>query len=229
MDVCNQHEGVSPKSRNGAFNDCSPATITDEVSAIDLVRMKEALSNQCFEMSVQASLAVSNKRLIDDDADVSMYEEGLEETRTNLFNKTLALNRMQVWNAIMAKLIQNNESSVEMKMLAQHSLSRFTRIQKLKQESCELQDQITNLQKERLEMKVLIKKKMQEMAEVKEARESQAEVERLEKADTAMEKHRKFIAVSQNILRGIVLATRMNWMDNTKLADLVMGLESMPN
>ncbi|XP_012684048.1 centromere protein H [Clupea harengus] len=230
MDVCKQLEGVSPNNETGAFNGCSPATIPDTVTAIDLVRMKETISNQCFEMRVQANLG-SNKRLVGDDADISTLEEGVDEARTKLFNKTLALNRMQVWNAITTKLTQNDGNSEEMKMLAQHSLSGFGRIRKLQQESRELQDQITDLQKERLDLKVLIKKKMQEMAELKKMRENQGEAERrtMEKADTVVEKHQKIIAVSQNILRGILLATRVNWMDNPKLRDIAMGLESIPN
>lgn len=38
MDVCKQLEGVSPNNETGAFNGCSPATIPDTVTAIDLVR-----------------------------------------------------------------------------------------------------------------------------------------------------------------------------------------------
>ncbi|KAG5280696.1 hypothetical protein AALO_G00062990 [Alosa alosa] len=230
MDGCKQLEGVLQDKETGAFSGCSPATIPDTVTAVDLVRMKETISNQCFEMMVQANLG-SNKKLVGDDADVSMYEEGLEEERTQLFNQTLALNRMQIWNSITAKLIQNDESSEEIKMLAQHSVSQFARIRKLQQESRELQDQIIDLQKERLDLKVLIKKKMQEMDELQKMRENQGEVERrtMEKADTVMEKHQKVIAVSQNILRGIILATRVNWMDNPKLRDIAMGLESIPN
>lgn len=50
---------------------------------------------------------------------------------------------------------------------------------------------------------MLIKKKMQEMAELKKMRENQGEAERrtMDKADTVVEKHQKIIAVSQNILR----------------------------
>ena len=64
---------------------------------------------------------------------------------------------------------------------------------------------------------MLIKKKMQEMAELKKMRENQGEAERrtMEKADTVVEKHQKIIAVSQNILRV------WHMLDESKLTKLI--------
>ncbi|XP_063051075.1 centromere protein H [Engraulis encrasicolus] len=222
-------DGLSP-NRSGALGvSLAAASIADKNAAVNLVRIKEAMSNQCFEMSVQANLV--NTRLVDDCEDVSKYEESLENRRTEQFNKTMALNRMLVWRAITSKLTRDDEGSMEMKMLAQHSLSCFARIQKLQEESRELQDQITEVQKERHEMKVLIKKAMEEITELREARAGQGEVDKasLEKVDTVVQKHRKFLALSHNILRGIVCATKINWVDDPELADLMMGSESMTN
>lgn len=45
MDVCKQFDGVSADSETGGFNGCSPATIPDAVTAIDLVRLFSMLAN----------------------------------------------------------------------------------------------------------------------------------------------------------------------------------------
>ncbi|KAI5095281.1 centromere protein H, partial [Silurus meridionalis] len=98
-------------------------------------------------------------------------------------------------------------------------------------ETRELQDQITDIQKERLELKGLIKNKMQEINELKQMGENQGEVQKraMERAEEILQKYKKIATISQNVLRGIILASRVNWIDDPKLRDIAMGLESIPN
>uniref|UniRef100_A0A3B4CRC7 Centromere protein H C-terminal domain-containing protein n=1 Tax=Pygocentrus nattereri TaxID=42514 RepID=A0A3B4CRC7_PYGNA len=172
--------------------------------------MKDIMANQCFDMNIKVNMGKLQRPCdtFDAEADLSKFENTIEQARLSHFNKTLALNRMQVWNAVIEKLIQSDTGD----------------------EIRELQDQITDVQKKRLEMKGLIKKKMQAINELKQMRENQGQVEKqaVERAEAILQKYQKIATISQNVLRGIILASKVNWIDDPKLKDIAMGLENIP-
>ncbi|XP_030620681.1 centromere protein H [Chanos chanos] len=220
----------------GALNSCPPAGVSDGVTLAHLLRMKDSMATQCFEMAVNLNMG-RNKKFCDAqdaEAHLSKYEEEIEEARVSHFNKTLALKRMQIWNALSEKLTQSDSddsSEGSLKALAGQNVILCEKTRKVLQESRELQDQITELQKERLELKGLIKKRMQEMSELKRMKENQGELHKqaVERAEEVLEKHQKLAAISQNVLRGLILASKVNWIDDPKLKDIAMGLENLPN
>uniref|UniRef100_A0A3B1IK42 Centromere protein H n=1 Tax=Astyanax mexicanus TaxID=7994 RepID=A0A3B1IK42_ASTMX len=184
--------------------------------------MKDIMGNQCFEMNIKVNMGKS--------CDSSKCENAIEQARVSQFNKTLALNRMQVWNAVIEKILQNNADDLYVwQLLLFICLTNFHAT--LLQETRELQDQITDIQKERLEMKGLIKKKMQEITELKKMGENQGQAQKqaVERAENILQKYRKIATISQNVLRGIILATKVNWINDPKLKDVIVGLENIPD
>ncbi|XP_046726772.1 centromere protein H isoform X2 [Silurus meridionalis] len=206
--------------------------LSSSISPIHLLRMKEIMSNQCFDMNIKVNMGkLKFSETLDAEADLARYEKSIEEARTSHFNKTLALHRMQVWNVIIEKLIKKNAEEVALKALVDENADLCEKTMKVIKETRELQDQITDIQKERLELKGLIKNKMQEINELKQMGENQGEVQKraMERAEEILQKYKKIATISQNVLRGIILASRVNWIDDPKLRDIAMALESIPN
>ncbi|TSO77742.1 hypothetical protein Baya_9709 [Bagarius yarrelli] len=72
---------------------------------------------------------------------------------------------------------------------------------------------------------------MQEINTLKQMGENQGKAQKqaMERAEEILQKYKKMVLISQNVLRGIILASRINWFDDPKLRDIAMGLESIPN
>ncbi|XP_053481518.1 centromere protein H isoform X1 [Ictalurus furcatus] len=213
----------------GAAGDHLPSSI----SPMHLLRMKDIMANQCFDMNIKVNMAdkFQSSETLDAEAVLSKYEKEIAQARTSHFNKTLALHRMQVWNVIIEKLIQDGAGAASLKAVVDENADLCEKAMKVIKETRELQDQITDIQKERLEMKGLIKNKMKEINELKQMGENQGETQKraLKRAEEILQKYKKIATISQNVLRGIILASRVNWIDDPKLRDIAMGLESIPN
>ncbi|XP_038869564.1 centromere protein H [Salvelinus namaycush] len=217
--------GFQATTADNGQKDSSPA---------EILRMKEQMSNQCFEMAVKLQAGKSKRSSCsasDAEKDLLDYANTLEEAKIIHFNKTLALHRMQVWHAISEKLKQSDPEAVAMRGLTSCSLDLCSKIKTLQQESCELQDQITDVKKQRLDLKRLTHEKMKEMDELKRKREHpEAEKYRnvLQKGQSHLEKYQKMATITQNVLRGIIIASKVNWRDDPKLRDIAMTLEDIP-
>ncbi|ROI46665.1 Centromere protein H [Anabarilius grahami] len=226
------HDGPSsdsdPAETNNSLPD--PSSASDEVTPTRLLKMKEIMENQCFEMNVKVSMG-KHKESHEAEEDLSKYESAIEQARLSYFNKTLVLNRMQIWNAIIEKMIQNDADAEALKELTNQNTELCEKTMKIIKETRELQDQITDIQKERLDLKGQIKKKMQEINELKQVKENQGEVQQRakERAEAVLQKYQKVTTILQNVLRGIILASKVNWRDDPKLRDIAMGLENIPN
>ncbi|TRY88894.1 hypothetical protein DNTS_021988 [Danionella cerebrum] len=185
-----------------------PSTVYDGVTPTRLLKMKGIMENQRFEMNVKLGMG-KHRESCDADADLSKYESEIEQARLSYFNKTLVLNRMQIWNAIIDKIMHDDGEAERLK---------------------ELTNQNTELCEKTLKI-LKIKKKMQEINELKDVKETLGEVQQKakERAEAILQKYQRVVTILQNILRGIILASKVNWRDDPKLKDIVMNLEHLPN
>uniref|UniRef100_A0AAY4DSY7 Centromere protein H C-terminal domain-containing protein n=1 Tax=Denticeps clupeoides TaxID=299321 RepID=A0AAY4DSY7_9TELE len=172
-------------------------------------RMKDGMSNQCFEMAVKLATGTSH---------------GVACTQSESYFKTIEM--------LVQLFYINNLFAFgsEMRTLSNRNADLCSRIRKLQQESHDLQDQITKMQIKRRETKGHIKEKMLELTELKQMRENKGEVHQhiVDRAESVLEKYQKIATISQNVLRGIILASRVNWIDDPKLRGIAMGLENIP-
>ncbi|XP_042344847.1 centromere protein H [Plectropomus leopardus] len=199
----------------------------------DLLRIKQQMSNQCFEMAVQLNAGKSKRSCSTSEAerDLPDYVTELERLKTNNFNSTLALHRMQMWHAVGEKLKLDDSEAVALKSVNERCMALCSQIKQLRQETRDLQDEITEIQKKRLKMKRLTHEKMKEMEEMmskKEHPDTERYKAALEKGQANLEKYKKMTIMTQNVLRGILLACKVNWMDDPKLRDIAMTLEEFP-
>ncbi|CAK6970516.1 centromere protein H [Scomber scombrus] len=203
-----------------------------ETLPTDMLRIKQQMSNLCFEMAVQLH-AGKNKRSCstsEAERDLPDYVSELERIKTIHFNSTLALHRMQMWRAIGEKLEQNDSEADMLKAVSDRCMALCSHVKQLQKESKDLQDEITEIQKKRLEMKRLTHEKMKEMEELKKKEHPDTEKYKaaLEKGQANLEKYKKMTVMTQNVLRGMFLACRVNWLDDPELRNIAMTLEDFP-
>ncbi|CAJ1068883.1 centromere protein H [Xyrichtys novacula] len=203
-----------------------------ETSPADMLRMRQQMSNQCFEMTVQINAGKSRRSCSTSEAerDLPDHVDELERIKTTTFNRTLALHRMQMWHAIGEKLKQTDPEADFLTALSDRCLALCSQIKTFQQESSVLQDEITEIQKKRLEMKRLTHEKMKEIEELMKKQHPHTEKYKavLEKGQDNLEKYRKMIVMTQNVLRGVLMACKINWLDDPKLRDIAMSLEDIP-
>ncbi|XP_074494280.1 centromere protein H [Sebastes fasciatus] len=217
------NDGPAPDNSTGQ-KDTSPA---------DMLRIKQQMSNQCFEMAVQLQAGKSKQScsIHEAERDLSDCVSELERVKTNNFNSTLTLHRMQMWHAIGEKLKQSDSEAVALKAVNDRYMALCSQTKQLQQESRVLQDEITEIQKKRLEMKRLTHEKLKEMEELmskKEHPDTEKYKAMVEKGQMNMEKYKKITIMTQDVLRGILLACKVNWLDDPKLRDIAMTLEEFP-
>ncbi|XP_041793739.1 centromere protein H [Chelmon rostratus] len=217
------NDGPPSESYNGQ-KDTLPA---------DMLRMKQQMSNQCFEMTVQLHAGKSKRScsISEAERDLPDYVNELERVKTVNFNSTLTLHRMQMWHAIGEKLKQSDSEADALKAVSERCMGLCSHIKQVQQESRDLQDEITEIQKKRLGMKRLTHEKMKEMEELmskKEHPDTEKYKAALEKGQANLEKYKKMAIMTQNVFRGILLACKVNWLDDPKLRDIAMTLEEFP-
>ncbi|XP_037632910.1 centromere protein H [Sebastes umbrosus] len=217
------NDGPAPDNSTGQ-KDTSPA---------DMLRIKQQMSNQCFEMAVQLQAGKSKQScsIHETERDLSDCVSELERVKTNNFNSTLTLHRMQMWHAIGEKLKQSDSEAVALQAVNDRCMALCSQTKQLQQESRVLQDEITEIQKKRLEMKRLTHEKLKEMEELmskKEHPDTEKYKAMVEKGQMNMEKYKKITIMTQDVLRGILLACKVNWLDDPKLRDIAMTLEEFP-
>lgn len=223
METVTLSDGPAPDSSTGE----------KEMSPADMLRIRQQMSNQCFEMAVQLHADKSKRSCSTSEADRDLpdYISELERVKTLHFNNTLSLHRMQMWHAMGEKLKQSDPEADGLKAVTDRCMALCSRIQHLQQESRNLQDEITEIQKTRLDMKRLTHEKMRQIEELKLKKEHQ-DTEKykaaLEKGQANLEKYKKMAVMTQNVLRGILMACKVNWLDDPTLRDIAMTLEEFP-
>ncbi|XP_023658875.1 centromere protein H [Paramormyrops kingsleyae] len=234
MDLFDELENVASRLETVALSGCQAPEDPNgkDNSPAQILRIKEKMANQCFEMQVKISAEKLKKSCGEQESsrDMSECESEIEEARINHCNKTLALQRMQIWWGISERLKKNDTESEVLKASAKHSLELSSKILEVQQESSEIQDQVFQLQKKRLDLKRLIHEKMKEMEELKRMREHPEEgkyKKALEKGQEYLQKYQKMATMTQNVLQGTILASKVNWRDDPKLKDIALELEDI--
>lgn len=234
MDSSDSEGNLNHVVRTVGLNDAPDSTTGQrDTSPADMLRIKQQMSSQCFEMAVQLNAGKSKRSCSTSEAERDLPEcmSEVESVKTLHFNSTLALHRMQMWHAIGEKLNWSDSEADALKAISERCMSLCSHIKHLQQESKKFQDEITEMQKSRLEMKRLTHEKIKQMEELsskKEYPDMEKYKAALEKGQANLEKYKKMAIMTQNVLRGILLACKVNWLDDPKLRDIAMTLEEFP-
>lgn len=228
--------GLSHTMEAVALNDApvpDDQSVQSDPSPVEMLRIKQQMFHQCFEMDVHLQREKHETTCSPSEADRDLLDfvSEMETVKTKYFNSTLALHRMQMWHALAEKRKQNDAESDELKAVSERCMALSSQIKELQKESRTLQEEISELQKKRLEMKRLTHEKMKEMEELKSKKDypdSEKYKAVLEKGQANLEKYKKMSVMTQNVLRGLLLACKINWIDDPKLYDVAMTLEDLP-
>uniref|UniRef100_A0A3Q2P080 Centromere protein H n=1 Tax=Fundulus heteroclitus TaxID=8078 RepID=A0A3Q2P080_FUNHE len=217
MDALDNMGGVNPAVDPVGQNDgpaAEDSVAQNDGSPADMLRIKQQLSNHCFEMAVQLNAGKSERPSSSSEAERELWVGGI-----------------QMWHAIEEKMKQAGPDAEALKAVSDRAKALCSQIKMLQSENRTLQDEITEMQKKRLEIKRLIHEKMKVMEELRSNNEQPITDKYktvLEKGQANLEKYKKITIMSQNVLRGILLAFKVNWLDNPKLREVVMTLEEFP-
>uniref|UniRef100_A0A1A7X4S1 Centromere protein H n=1 Tax=Iconisemion striatum TaxID=60296 RepID=A0A1A7X4S1_9TELE len=206
------------------------STTQKETSPTDMLRLKQQMSNQCFEMEVRLNAGKSKRTCSAPEAerDLPDFMSELEEAKTDHFNRTLALHRMQMWHTFEENMNLNDPEEETLKFVSDRCTSLCSRIKKLQDEASKLQEEITETQKNRLEVKRQTHEKMKEVEGLMSKTEhpdSEKYKAALERGLANLEKYKKMAIMTQNVLQSILIACKVNWLDDPKLQEIAMTLE----
>ncbi|XP_008335073.1 centromere protein H isoform X2 [Cynoglossus semilaevis] len=213
-----------------AASDHSVSAIGSEPNGIrsitTLLRIKQQMSTQFFEIEKnkgECSLPEAKR-------DMPGLISEIERVSTDYFNNTLLLHRMQLCHAIANKLEHNDAQASQIKELSKRCMAMCSRIKHVQNENRDLKNEIAKIQKERYDLWQITAEKRKEIdvmlkEEYPEAKQYKAW---LAEVKTNLESCKRMITLTQNVLRGIFLAFKVNWLDDPKLKDIVMNMEAFP-
>ncbi|NWT94987.1 CENPH protein, partial [Urocynchramus pylzowi] len=155
-------------------------------------------------------------------------ERDTEEAKISFWNKTLALQRIQIMDALRKKLKQNDEHSRVILETMKHIVLLSRTIIDYQQQICQKEQQLIDIKKERLSLKKYGEQKLQQIhTMMKRQKEKQASVNvtEMEKMLKKLEKERQVTTIIQNVFQNIIIGSRVNWAEDPSLKAIVLQLE----
>ncbi|KFO83514.1 Centromere protein H, partial [Buceros rhinoceros silvestris] len=156
-------------------------------------------------------------------------EKDMEEVKVSFENKTLALQRMQLTDALRNKLNQNDDDS----QLIVETMRKIVMLSKTvvehQQQAREKEQKLTDIKRKRLLLKKAGGQKLlQIQTMLKKQKEKKANMkvnEILEKIHNNLQKEREMTTVIQNVFQNIIIGSRVNWAEDPSLKAIVLQLE----
>ncbi|XP_014736842.1 PREDICTED: centromere protein H [Sturnus vulgaris] len=154
-------------------------------------------------------------------------QSDMEEVKVSFQNKTLALQRIQIMDALREKLKQDDDDS-------RLILETMKRIMLLSQTIIEYQQRAHQKEQQLIDIKrkrLLLKNRGQKLQEIqnmmKKPKEKQESVNVIEteKILQILEKERAITTILQNVFQNIIIGSGVNWAEDPSLKAIVLQLE----
>ncbi|KAM6289388.1 centromere protein H [Aegotheles albertisi] len=160
---------------------------------------------------------------------VKSLENEVEEKNVSFQNKSLALQRMQVTDALKNKVKQNDSDSRPIMETMEHIVKLSREIIESQQEAREKEQKLIDIKRKRLSLKTVQEKKMvQILSMMKNQKAEQTSVEvkkKLEEKRNCLRKERALTTIIQNVFQNIIIGSRVNWAENPSLKAIILQLE----
>ncbi|XP_060617585.2 centromere protein H isoform X1 [Anolis sagrei] len=201
---------------------------------LTLLRIKEQINQQLMEYNTTvnanedsiADQAIDEKRV---ESSIEVLEREMEEMKISYQNKTLALQRIQVADALRNKLKDEDEDSKFIWDTTKHIIMLSTAILKSQQESRELEEKLNEVKQSRLALKRAGECKLAQICDIKKKRKAELENmkvgEMLEKMRGKLQKEIQMTTIVQNVFQSIIIASNVNWAEDPDLKAIVLQLE----
>ncbi|XP_037981468.1 centromere protein H [Motacilla alba alba] len=155
-------------------------------------------------------------------------ERELEEAKVSFQNKTLALQRTQIMDALRNKLKQDDEDSRLILETMKHIVLLSGTIIDYQQQVHQKEQQLIDIKRKRLSLKKYGVQKLQQIPTMKKRqKEKQAHVNvaEMEKMLDKLEQERQMTTVIQNVFQNLIIGSRVNWAEDPSLKEIVLQLE----
>ncbi|NXS94883.1 CENPH protein, partial [Jacana jacana] len=156
-------------------------------------------------------------------------EQDMEEAKVSFQNKTLALQRSQLMDALRNKIKQNDQDSRLIVETLKHIVELTSAVLEYQQRARENEQKLNDIKMKRLSLKKAGRQKLLEIhgmkAKQKEEQGKMNTSEIMEKIYHNFKKERDITTVIQNVFQNIIIASRVNWAEDPTLRAIVLRLE----
>ncbi|XP_066038592.1 centromere protein H [Chamaea fasciata] len=209
----------------------------DGVGVVTLLRLRDLLKEQLQEYN---AAVLANQENFIDQLKINIIEEkliqsatkdmqnGIEGAKISFQNKTLALKRVQIIDALKNKLDQDDEESrLILETMQQIGLLTRTIIE-YQQQAHQKEEQMIDIKRKRLSLKIDEGQKIQQIQTMRKMQEKkQGSMNVTERANSdKLEQERQMTAIIQNVFQNIVIGSRVNWAEDPSLKAIVLQLEN---
>ncbi|XP_077318742.1 centromere protein H [Lithobates pipiens] len=149
---------------------------------------------------------------------------GIENNKVSYYNKSLLVQRMQVFYSIQNKLPEKNADSEVLTKIMNHSLTVASLALKEQKESWSLEKQLIDIRAKRMALKEKSTALMTEVLSIVDELRFQKEPkeEKLKKIFKHVKRETDITFMLQNIFQRLIHASRVNWAEDPKLREAVI-------
>ncbi|XP_042306070.1 centromere protein H [Sceloporus undulatus] len=204
------------------------------LSLLGLLRIREQIKQHLMEYNtaVNANEESIPDQVIDEkimECSIEDLERELDDVKISYQNKTLALQRIQVADALRKKLKNEDEDSKFIWDTMKHTIMLSTAILKSHQQSRELEEKLNEVKQSRLALKQAGECKLAQIQDIKRKRKEELENmevgEMLKKVRRNLQKEIQMTTLIQNIFQNLITGSGVNWAEDPDLKAVVLQLE----
>ncbi|NXJ25292.1 CENPH protein, partial [Dicrurus megarhynchus] len=156
-----------------------------------------------------------------------VLQRDVEEVKVSLQNKTLALQRVQITDALRKKVNQDDEESRLILEIMKHIVLLSRTILEYQQQAHQKEQQLIDMKRKRVSLKKDGGQKVQQIQTMmKRQTEKQASenVTETQKLLGILAKERQITTIIQNVFQAIIIGSRVNWAEDPSLKAVVLQL-----
>lgn len=228
-------EGSSREAAEGGSSSAERLT-GDKAGKPDLLtvlRVREQIKQHLMEYNTAIN-AVGEENIPDPDEkliELSMedLEKEMEEIKVSYENKNLALQRIQVADALTTRLKDNDHESKVIWDKIMHILLLNTAILISQQQSHELEEKLNEVKQSRLALKRAGECKLAQINDTKRKQKEKLENmevgDKLKKIRRNLQQEVQMTTLIQNIFQNLIAGSGVNWAKDPDLKAIVLQLE----
>ncbi|NWV86413.1 CENPH protein, partial [Dasyornis broadbenti] len=152
-------------------------------------------------------------------------QRDIEEVKLSFRNKTLALQRIQITDALRNKVNQDDEDSRLILETMKHIVLLSRTIIEYQQQVHQKEQQLIDIKRKRLSLKSDGGQKLKQMMKKQKEKQANVNVTETEKMRDKTEKEREMTTIIQNVFQNIIIGSRVNWAEDPSLKAIVLQLE----
>ncbi|NXS82093.1 CENPH protein, partial [Erpornis zantholeuca] len=155
-------------------------------------------------------------------------QRDIEELKVSFWNKTLALQRVQIIDALRNKVNQDDEEARQMLETMKHTVLLSRTIIEYQQQAHQKEQQLIDIKRKRLSLKKDGEQKLQQvqtMMKRQKEKQASATITETERLLNKLEEERQMTTIIQNVFQTIIIGSRVNWAEDPSLKAIVLQLE----